>query len=67
MDDHSFSLFSLSADQCTTMDRELVCSKYGKKMRSYAEVGYDGPERDGKPDLGNEDCNVPMNWMLLCN
>ncbi|WP_190275548.1 hypothetical protein [Allochromatium vinosum] len=35
-------------------------------MRSYAEVGYDGPERDGKPDLGNEDCNVPMNWMLLC-
>jgi hypothetical protein len=48
------------------MDRELVCSKCGKKMRSYAEVGYDGPEHDGKPDLGNEDCAVPMNWMRLC-
>ena len=35
-------------------------------MRGYGEVGYDGPERDGKPDLGNEDCMVPMNWMLLC-
>jgi hypothetical protein len=49
------------------MNRELVCSKCGKKMRGYGEVGYDGPERDGKPDLGNEDCMVPMNWMLLCN
>lgn len=41
--------------------RRLICSRCGRVMRDYAEVGYDGPH-----DRGDESCHPLMAWELLC-
>jgi hypothetical protein len=40
-------------------ERELICSKCGQALASYAEVGYDGPaDADGRPDPSCARCEL---------
>lgn len=48
------------------MRNAFICALCNVKITDYAQVGYDGPAYNGKPNPNNKECSPLMDWMVLC-